>query len=211
MAGVVMLQSPLGALLRVPFAIYRTEREWRRLAAKRHDALRNVARAAEEELLRPPLLTKTREAFRFWRPDPPLTVEEIAEQMTAAQAVFPGVATQHIEFWSLIAEELRERHDAFLSLVSLRLADLADEPRAETGRAIVASTNAAQAALLMERKFRELVWRESQAPETDPLARARLVTPVREAMADPSHAFREAITALVSSCRRLRELSDARS
>jgi hypothetical protein len=143
--GVVVFQHALGALLRVPVAIWRTERTERMARTARRRALAAIAPAAREHLLDVPQVGHPLEDRRG------LTVNDLRRQLRNNDPRF------NPHQWGQLSGGLRAQAQAFSAIAGPHIAELPSSLRETVSRAISSTERGSEIAWSIERNTSEAI------------------------------------------------------
>lgn len=203
-AGVVIFQSPLGALIRLPLSVFREEFSRYGRKQRRNRAIASVATSAAT-LVDCALLTRGRPELRFWRPSWKVSVRSLAAEGFGG---LPGFDETWTTLYAAVADDLAELHRSFSVLAFSEIGDLEETDRIIVKRILSALTSAIDRAMEISGTSAESGFRRDANAE-DPLAARRESEPL---MARHRHLYplwREDLKTVVDAEGHLRELANA--
>lgn len=204
-AAVVVFQSPLGALVRVPISIIKEEALAHGRRRRRRLALGRLSKAAAD-VVEAPLLARGRPELRFWRPNWKVNLGTLADEGFDG---VPGSDETWRHLYAAVAEDLAALHRGISANAFAELSELDDKDRAVVGRLLTSLAAAIAHASEMSGLSAESGWRW-HAKADDPLTAHRESEPVLAIHRQVYPLWRNELRAAVASAAELHALAGRR-
>lgn len=204
-AGVVVFQSPLGALVRLPLSVFREEFSRHGRRQRRNRAIASVATSASE-LADRGLLTRGRPELRFWRPNWTVSVRSLAAEGFGGM---PGFDETWKTLYAAVGEDLAELHRTFSVVAFGEMGDLDETDRVIVKQILSGLTSAISRAMEISGTSAESGFRFAAKAE-DPLAAHHESEPLMARHRELYPLWREDLKTIVDATDSLRDLATAR-